>query len=217
MCNSVLCLDVPSIVLIWDLIPGPVVRRGGARCHYTTKASACSSHVPNLLFYWCRKDCTALPSLVPSTYSKIIFSETVLALQNPLIISLALLSALPRVHLWNVVHSPGGLVDVSWNRYFKRRRPCCIDKHTVNICFMRKVKSKSDKREQTRHARVNKGANFSSWKYWTSSLPLVCNTAVISVVTQRSYRRGALRDDTNNGCVADNPPFDPFWKFKHFV
>ena len=31
--------------------------------------------------------------------------------------------------------------------------------------------------------------------------PLVCYTAVFSVVTQRFS--GALRDDTKNGCVAD--------------
>ena len=31
---------------------------------------------------------------------------------------------------------------------------------------------------------------------------LVCYTAVFSVVTQRSWR-GALRDDSKNGCVAD--------------
>ena len=32
---------------------------------------------------------------------------------------------------------------------------------------------------------------------WKSTLSLVCYTAVISI--------GALRDDTNNGCVADYP------------
>ena len=35
-----------------------------------------------------------------------------------------------------------------------------------------------------------------------SGIPLVCYTAVFSVVTQRS-RGGALRHDTKNGCVAD--------------
>ena len=34
------------------------------------------------------------------------------------------------------------------------------------------------------------------------TLPVVCYTAVFSVVTQRSSQ-GALRDDTKNGCVAD--------------
>ena len=34
--------------------------------------------------------------------------------------------------------------------------------------------------------------------------PLVCYTAVFSVVTQRSSQwEGALRDDSKNGCVAD--------------
>ena len=47
--------------------------------------------------------------------------------------------------------------------------------------------------------------------YYTMTMPLVCYTAVLSVVTQRSSpgeerfvpRGGALRDDTKNGCVAD--------------
>ena len=37
------------------------------------------------------------------------------------------------------------------------------------------------------------------------ALPLVCYTAVFSVVTQRSG--GVLRDDTKNGCVADYTSF----------
>ena len=38
---------------------------------------------------------------------------------------------------------------------------------------------------------------------WVSDFPLVCYTAVFSVVMQRSSPGGALRDDTKNGCVAD--------------
>ena len=37
------------------------------------------------------------------------------------------------------------------------------------------------------------------------SPPLVCYTAVFSVVTQRS---SLLRDDSKNGCVADYPSID---------
>ena len=33
--------------------------------------------------------------------------------------------------------------------------------------------------------------------------PVVCYTTVFSVVTQRFFPRGVLRDDTKNGCVAD--------------
>ena len=40
---------------------------------------------------------------------------------------------------------------------------------------------------------------------WPTSPPLVCYTAVFSVVTQRS---SLLRDDSKNGCVADYPSID---------
>ena len=35
---------------------------------------------------------------------------------------------------------------------------------------------------------------------------MVCYTAVFSVVTQRSFPLGALRDDTKNGRIADYHP-----------
>ena len=54
--------------------------------------------------------------------------------------------------------------------------------------------------------RVTKGARLPSLNLKKmrdcsqSALKIVCYTAVFSVVTQRG---GALRDDTENGCVAD--------------
>ena len=51
-------------------------------------------------------------------------------------------------------------------------------------------------------------------EYVCISCPIVCYTAVFSVVTQRSSWGGTLRDDTKNGCVADYLPLGSIVIFK---